>query len=718
MPIFDLLAVLTWWAYIFLIGVSFLPLGHHFFSEFKDKGYIFSKTIGIAVISYIVFILSYFKLLVFDRASVLGILAFMGILLWAIFIKSGKLKRLRSDKNLVKLFVLEEGIFLILLTAWAFIRSFQPDIFGIEKFMNFGFINSILRTENFPPLDPWFSNESINYYYFGHLVSAVLIKLTTIPSNISFNIMQAFIFSLIFTSSFSFFITLFSFFSKPFNTLRQRLKIKFLLSALISSAIVSLSGNLQAIYSFFSKSEESVPFWQLKLSAETFPNSYWYPSATRFVENAIHEFPAYATVLSDLHAHLLNTPFTILVLAFIFTLFLKNKQNERLGAEDILFLSFLLSILFMVNSWDFAVFYGLAILTISILIGKRHLLQKSFFEILKYSTFFLIPSLLLSLPFLSSFKPFVAGIGINCSPDFLTSLGKFGPFLFEKNYCQLTPFWQLILIYGFFIFFATSFLFFIRSIRMRNSDFFILILFAWGLILIAIPEIIYLKDIYPEHFRANTMFKLSYTSFVILSIASSYALFRILGKITAERQIKEYTVSKISFVLASVILLFIVFLYPVLAINSYYNNFQSFKGLDGTKYLATKYRYDYEAISWINQNLKNQEIILEAPGESYTDYGRVSSYTGNPTIINWTAHEWLWRGSADEALKRTSHAKSIYESSDLNLTKTLIKNYDISYIYLGELEKQKYKRINPSKFDNLGEVVYSNKKVKVYKINL
>ena len=39
---------------------------------------------------------------------------------------------------------------------------------------------------------------------------------------------------------------------------------------------------------------------------------------------------------------------------------------------------------------------------------------------------------------------------------------------------------------------------------------------AW--MLLVIPELIYVKDIYPSHPRANTMFKLTYQSFVLMSI--------------------------------------------------------------------------------------------------------------------------------------------------------------------------------------------------------
>src|SRR5690606_29370103 len=98
--------------------------------------------------------------------------------------------------------------FFISLLFWSYIKSFHPDIHGLEKYMDFGFMNSILRTTYFPPIDMWYTPLSINYYYFGHLVTALLIKLTQIPNFIGYNLMLATIFAFTTTSAFSITATL------------------------------------------------------------------------------------------------------------------------------------------------------------------------------------------------------------------------------------------------------------------------------------------------------------------------------------------------------------------------------------------------------------------------------------------------------------------------------------------------------------------------------
>ena len=70
--------------------------------------------------------------------------------------------------------------------------------------MDFGFINSILRSDYFPPKDmSWLSGGTINYYYFGHLTSALLIKTLGTRPEIGYNLTLSLLFALTLTASFS-----------------------------------------------------------------------------------------------------------------------------------------------------------------------------------------------------------------------------------------------------------------------------------------------------------------------------------------------------------------------------------------------------------------------------------------------------------------------------------------------------------------------------------
>ncbi|OGH04523.1 MAG: hypothetical protein A2W22_05355 [Candidatus Levybacteria bacterium RBG_16_35_11] len=700
----DILVIFQWFAVFLLIGLIFLPLTSLIFSNFFDRGYIFSKTLGIVFISYLTFLLASSRVFTFNLSIVLAI--FVSLALNYFVSRRVGIRNLFKGKVLI--FVLEEIIFLVFLSFWTYVRGNQPDINGLEKFMDFGFVNSILRADYFPPKDIWFTPFSINYYYFGHLTTAVLTRISAIPSNISFNLMIAVLFALSFVSSFSIGATLIS------KIKDQKSKIKSLFVGFLTAFLVTLAGNIHTIYALFKPypNENPVPVWQLEFSPFTFPNSYWYPNATRFIYNTIHEFPIYSWVVADLHGHVLDIPIVLLTIALILSVFLKNN----LRTLNSILIGFLLSIMYTTNAWDGIIYFLLAVIVFFVLSSNlnKGKLTFSLLKFLKPTITVLISYFIFSFPFNLGFKPFVSGIGLLCAPKSLIAIGKIGPFLFEADHCQLSPLYQLFILYGFFYFLVVSYFFILKRIKdISKNDIFVIILIVLSSILIILPEIVYIKDIYPSHYRANTMFKLVYQGFIMLSISCGYIILRVFSAV------KKLKINLNIFIPWSAVLLFLLFLisvYPFLAIPSYYNNLQRYKGINGTTYLKSLYPDDFEAISWLNKNIKGQPVILEAQGDSYTDYARVSSNTGLPTVLGWTVHEWLWRGSYEIPAPRIKDVEDLYQSGDLSLVKSLIQKYKISLVFVGSLEMEKYTKINENNFKKLGILIYENGGTKIYKI--
>src|SRR3989344_4705981 len=664
--------IFQWWIVIFGIGLIFLPLTFTIFKNFFDRGYIFSKILGIVVASYAVFLLGVLHIAPFSSLTSALILIFFAVLNFAFIIRK-KNDGLKSFLKILKenwqIFIFEEILFILCLLSWSYVRSFQPDIHGLEKYMDFGILNSILRSEFFPPKDMWFTPLPINYYYFGHLTTAILTKLSNIPSNITFNLMIASIFAFTFVGSFSIGVNL-------IHKLNAKRYVLFA-GGLLTAFLVTLSGNLQTIYAFFKNyaGDNPVPFWHLPLSIQSFPNIYWYPNATRFIHNTIHEFPLYSFVVSDLHGHVLDIPFVLLTIALLLSLITKsqitnlpagkaghksqiNSNNKTFGflnlgnwdlfriwnfEFEILLLAFLLAIMYMTNAWDGIIYLLLAAIVLFFSLKKLRIENWFLTIAVLFFGFFIF-----SYPFNHFFKPFVSGIGIVCPPDFLVKAGKLGPFIFEADHCQKSPWWQIMILYGFFYFWAVSFIIFIfQKLKIKNlslienlklkiknltiSDIFVFLLIILSTVLIIIHELVYIKDIYPAHYRANTMFKLVYQSFIMLSIASGYIITRII--INFKFQISNFKLFRFVFFIFSILFLILVMIYPYFAIGSFYGELKTQLGLDGTKYLKNLYPSDYDAIVWINKNIKNQPVILEAQGDSYTDFARVSANTGLPTVL-------------------------------------------------------------------------------------
>jgi YYY domain-containing protein len=729
----DLVSIFQWWLAIFLVGIIFVPTTNLIFPTFFDRGYAFAKIIGIAFVSYCVFILGFLKILPFSEFSIILItLIFLGI---NIILTTKYPDILTSFKQSWRIYIFEECLLLGVLTFWSFVHAHQPDIHGLEKYMDYGFINSILRAKYFPPLDMWFTPHSINYYYFGHLVTAVLTKLSFLPSVITFNLMLSTITAISFTAVFSISANL-------LRPLFKNLSLKVpIMGGIISAFLLNFAGNLHTIYLFFKpyENESPIPFWKLIFSPSTYPNGYWYPNATRFIQNTIHEFPIYSNVVSDLHGHFLDIPFVILTIAVLLSLFLKPALKIENCKLKILLVSFLLAVMYMTNAWDGIIYFLLAVIVIlfikfkstvnyfkiksvkqyalSIVRNKKDILHATCYILLILVGFFMF-----SLPFNLNFKPFASGIGMLCAPKFLTDVGHFGPFLFEPNHCQHSPLWQLLMLYGFFYFWVVSFGVFIRSkIRLKYfnitpGDIFIGILILLSTLLIIIPEFIYVKDIYPAHYRANTMFKLVYESFMMLSLCSGYIIVRLF--LDYKFLILDRWYWKFIYWLIGLSILILVFLYPYFAINSYFGDLKTYSGLNGTKYIGNLYPNDYDAILWINKNIKGQPVILEAQGDSYTDYARVSANTGLPTVLGWTVHEWLWRGTYDIPAPRIPEIETMYQSSNLEETKALLKKYKVSFVFIGSLEQQKYPSLNEKKFNLLGKIIYKKGDTKIFKINI
>jgi len=662
----DIPYILLWWVTLFLIGIISLPITTNLFRRFFDLGYGLSKTIGLFLISYLAFLGATFKLISFSQISLL----FFILLLVAInllFINKDFIPLLK--KNL-KTLAFQEGLFGAGLILWSYIRSFAPDIRGLEKFMDFGFINSILQGKFLPPADMWFAGERINYYWFGHLVTAVPIKLTGIPADVSYNLMLATILGMLLVGTFSIVSTLVSHLSKRFS--RRAIS-----AGVISAILVAFAGNLHT------------PIYLIKKGF----GAYWYPDATRFVgyfpetmDKTIHEFPLYSFVVSDLHAHFLDIPFTILFLAILYSI-ISDGKNLYL---KIISGGLVLGGMIATNSWDFASYAltaGIAFFVAGA-IKKKAIFSVSINSAAKTLAMAGV-AIIAFLPFILNFSPIAQGI---------------------LPVHSRTPLWQLGVLWGFPAVMTGLFLFFIFKFlkgKLKPPDGFVLAILAASWILVFIPEMVFVKDIYiASHYRANTMFKLTYQAYIMFYLSAGYVAIRLLGKL---KKVWRFAGAVFFSLLFTSLLI-----YPFLAVNSYYGELKSLSGLSGEAWVKSFYPESFQAILWLRKNAVGQPVILEAPGNSYTDNNLVSSYTGLPTVQGWFVHEWLWRGSAEEPQKRVADITTIYETENSQLAKTLLGKYQVRYVLVGAFERERFPALDEEKFLKIGKVVFSSGETAIY----
>ena len=89
--------LLFWYLGLLTIGLIFLPLNSFLFRQLKDKGYLFSKILGLAVFSYLFFLFNVIKIVPFTIEAVWGVLFILGLINWGVFLKKkGKLPKITS----------------------------------------------------------------------------------------------------------------------------------------------------------------------------------------------------------------------------------------------------------------------------------------------------------------------------------------------------------------------------------------------------------------------------------------------------------------------------------------------------------------------------------------------------------------------------------------------------------------------------------------------
>ena len=170
-------------------------------------------------------------------------------------------------------------------------------------------------------------------------------------------------------------------------------------------------------------------------------------------------------------------------------------------------------------------------------------------------------------------------------------------------------------------------------------------------------------------------------------------------------------------------------IYPALATSARTDNFTLARTLDGTAYMATDptNQGDAQAIAWLNAHVSGDPVIVEgAKYDEYTHYGRVSAFTGLPTILGWGGHEFQWRvnwlqqpGGAnigDVVNQRLDAVTKIYTNTDSQQVLALLHQYSARYVYVGAAERELYPSANLDRFASFLRVAYHADGVTIYAV--
>ena len=652
----------TWWILAFLMGMVAMPVTGRLFAGFEDKGWMFSKVLAITVTGFLTWFLVTAKILPFTAATCIGVSVVCAVGCGVLYHFQGKNGIDCFPSGKVNLIYGEEILFFIFFLMWTYFAGFRPQAYGTEKFMDYGFMEAMMRSTTLPARDLWYSEGTINYYYGGQYFAVFLTKLTGSKVELTYNLMRTFV------AAFAFVL--------PFSLVRQmsvdRLKGSLTgkkrcvpaVAGIIAGLSVSIAGNMH--YVVYSK---IIP-WLQKLQGKE-ADSYWFPDATRYIgynpdvpDKTIHEFPCYSFVLGDLHAHVVNVMFVLFLVGLLYAWMLFTN----------------------IVQFDGKVKRILAVTAVQAV------------EII-------VISYVVSLPFTLQFDSMFKGVGI------------------AQNHSMIH---QLLILWGLPVILTVLLIICIIWEKLRGGanrslyklmkaisvpDLFAIVMGLCAIGLIVIPELVYVRDIYENgNARANTMFKLTYQAYMLFGMTMGYGIFRML--VAARKK-----VFKVVSVIGLVLLCW-TFGYFGNSVYAWFGKVwepSEYKGLNAISFLSNDFTEDVAGIKWLKKNVKGSPVVLEANGDSYSGYERVSAMTGLPTVLGWYVHEWLWRDDTADLNEKSADIESIYTSSDEEYVKELLEEYDVSYIFVGSKEREKYgETLNEDVLKSLGEVVFQDEVYSTY----
>ena len=134
-------------------------------------------------------------------------------------------------------------------------------------------------------------------------------------------------------------------------------------------------------------------------------------------------------------------------------------------------------------------------------------------------------------------------------------------------------------------------------------------------------------------------------------------------------------------------------------------------------------RFDRDAIVWMQDHIQGSPVILEGHTVEYRWGNRYAIYTGLPAVVGWSWHQRQQRSIYTRPVveNRIADVRTIYDTTDVNKALDLLRRYDVSYIIVGQLERQYYRADGLAKFDRmvqqgLLDLVYENPGVKIYRV--
>ena len=809
------LPMISWLLAIEFLALSFLPFALWVFRTLPDRGFLFSKVLGLMFVGLGVWLLSSLQLVEFSRFGIFLSLFIMVALSSVVAVVKFR-DLFEYFRTKWKLILISELIFLAAYFLFVFIRMVNPDLWhpyrGGEKPMDLAYLNAILRSTFMPPYDPWFSGGYINYYYWGQFLVAMVVRATGIQPVIAFNLAVATFFAFTAGGAFSLVYNLaestrlnlttsVSLAKAAFDKAKPPINFMSVMAGCIGVAFVAILGNLDGVLQLMQANWKAAystePFWSQLIAGFDFWRSsrMMAPDPPGF---EITEFPFFTFIFADLHAHMIAIPVTLVTLGVSFAVLLGSKELRERGLNWswsqvvlIALLGVVVGSLRAINAWDFPTYLVVAVATIfvaeyfvhgglgltvifnwlaksllMVLVGyiaflPYHLKYESFFNSLQLTTnttgiwqFLSINGLFVFI--IASFFLVEFWRTVSTSDRKMSRLRfAFRESALEINLrssvsgsmilgiVMIAGAWALLLIYNdvlgttvpyVVLLLAATLVVAIKWVLSDRPDLLALVFVA--ILVVTALSLAFGLDVFRvagDIDRMNSVFKFYLQIWVLMAVASAYIIWRIFY-FNLLISVRKFWVSRV-WLTACVLLVMGTAIYPILGtydrISDRFDDRGTPLTLDGTAYVkGSIYRdpkgiidieSDFEGIKWLLEHVEGSPVVLEGLTDSYRWGGRISVYTGLPSVIGWKWHQEQQRwGYQSEVDHRIRDVNQIYNTINEDRARELIEKYKIEYIYVGPLEKVYYSPESLEKFDRMSDstldIVFRSDNVIIYRV--
>lgn len=514
-----------------------------------------------------------------------------------------------------------------------------------------------------------------------------------------------------------------------------------------------------------------------------YPTEYWFWwRGTRIIPDTITEFPLFSFLLGDMHPHVMAIPLVLLALGLAAATWRgRSALDLRKHIENpwpAVVCALVLGALAFQNAWDVLTFSGAFALAVLV----RNLRARPPGAALIATAGYLGPLLALAgvayLPWYldfssqaSGFYPYV-GRGTRPAHAFL----QFGPLLLagllallpalrrldreearrfgaHAAWVLLVPLalWIALTIYhsdlsdalrarragGWVTLGAygaatwalvTAFLLLARERRAAALP---AAMSAAGALLLFGAELFLIRDVFFANTpRLNTVFKLTYQAWILLSVGGATGLLMAVSEARAGR-VSGWLAAPVSVLLVAGLA------YPLTALPNRTDGFGGGTSIDGLAFLAQYDPPEYALTRWVHDNTEPGDVIIEATGRAwrrdengrpviydhridYTDAGRIAARTGRQTLIGWYSHEIQWRGDTEanrkEFTRRQDLVDSAYTDPDPARAAAVMRETGATYLVVGRVELSRYAADIMPPFETVLEVAFESGGLRVYRL--